>query len=153
MKNKIFSIFKNKIKNLRNPNNFNLEYFNVNLYNANQFKLNCCFFFKSNFNFKKAEAIEKIKQNKITYMNLSIKNSIIKKKSFIVCSKNYFCNKEKNDEKIEEKIEEKENFLKKTMRELKQYGFKGLRVYYVLYLTGIAVLYFLIEKGFINGKI
>ena len=44
MKNKIFSIFKNNI--LKKTNNQpKIEYFNVNLFNANQFKLTSCFFF------------------------------------------------------------------------------------------------------------
>jgi hypothetical protein len=147
MKNKIFSIFKNN--NVKKTyNQPKIEYFNVNLFNANQFKLTSCFFFNSNFNYKKAEVIENLKQKKIIDINNKIKN-IIGKKSFIIYSKNQFCYKEKN----EEKIEKKENFLKRTMRELKQYGFKGLRIYYILYLSGIAFLYFLIEKGFINSKI
>lgn len=137
MKNKIFTF-------LRETKNCNFNYFNVNLKDA-KFKLNCSYLFNPYFNIKKAEEKEKIKQN---IKRLCQRN----RKSFMEFSKNYFCEKKKENLKSEEKKQKKENYIKKTMRELKECGMKGLWIYYFLYLFGVAVIYFFIENGFINSK-
>ena len=66
-------------------------------------------------------------------------------------SKFNFC---ENRENKEIKNEKKMNFYKKIMGKLKEYGYKALRIYYFLYLCGIAVLYFFIAlSGRLKNKV
>lgn len=89
---------------------------------------------------------------------------------FFIIRKKTFCDKfRQNEDNNKEKLEpinqklnlieknknqiKKESFFKIALRNLQEYGKKGLLLYYLLYLSGLGIIYVLIENGILDSKI
>ena len=61
-------------------------------------------------------------------------------------------NKEDKDNTEKPEVSNKKFSFKKFKVKLKKYGFKGLLVYYVVYISGILIIYGMLENKIINGN-